>query len=184
MNTLIFFLLWILLFLQPKTEASYIAQSQSIFDTPVMCAETTGRCTGSAYCNVCTNCSRCGYCKSGGSCGVCGKKSIQRSQSAIRTTPVIKYENTYIKPKSSNVMVQPNEAEITYFVDEKYKLTVRTSLRVFPSSQSTVLYRFQVDDMVTLLDDFSEKYWAKVVFKGDIGWVKKHLLLRLRVVEP
>ncbi len=56
--------------------------------TASCCSSKKGRCTGSAYCNVCTNCSRCGYCNSGrGFCGVCnGRKPNRTNNSSSRKT--------------------------------------------------------------------------------------------------
>jgi len=44
------------------------------------------------------------------------------------------------------------------------------------NSKATVLKRLAKDDRVQMIDDFSEKYWCKVIYKGKMGWVKKHLL--------
>lgn len=134
---------------------------------PTMCAETQGRCTGSVYCTACKNCSRCGYCNSGGSCGVCGKRA--------RTYPTKKKKKRTVN-KSHNSINLSSSDQSNYVTEDIYVLSQKTSLRQAATSQSTVLKRLMINDTIKMLDRNSNKYWCKVIFKGEIGWVKKHLL--------
>lgn len=55
-------------------------------DALAMCyrkAESTGKCTGSAYCTACKTCEYCAYCNSGGSCGVCRPDKSRRQTTAV-----------------------------------------------------------------------------------------------------
>ena len=136
----------------------------------VMCSNNTGRCTGSAYCTVCTNCSRCAYCNSGGTCGVCGKKpaSYRLKKKKKKIVKQKKYNNKFYNATPVY--------KVTYKVEDLYILVGKTSLRIQSNSQSKVLRRLSINEEVQMLDGYSTKYWCKVIYKGEIGWVKKHLL--------
>ena len=54
-------------------------------------------------------------------------------------------------------------------------LIQKTSLRSSADSQSTVLKRLRAGDEVDVIET-SNKWWCKVSFKGEKGWVKKQLL--------
>ena len=144
-------------------------EESSIFTEPTMCTELVGRCTGSAYCTACTNCSRCGYCNSGGSCGVCRKRvKTYRPRKKKKTTLSNQYNIKKSTPSSDN---QPNHLTETIYV-----LTQKTSLRESADASAKVLRRLAINDRVQMLDSYTQKYWCKVLHKGKIGWVKKHLL--------
>lgn len=148
-----------------------VAMELSIFDQPVMCSDRVGKCVGSIYCTVCTNCSRCGYCKGGGSCGVCGKEYYTKPKAKTKTPKKARNNNEVSNQKSSH---QP-----AYLTQENYVVLEKTSLRMTPNSKATILTRLSVNDKVQMLDGNSEKYWCKVSFDGEIGWVKKHLLKKI-----
>ena len=57
----------------------------------------------------------------------------------------------------------------------KYKIVDRTSFRVKPDSQSKVIYRFMIGDIVEVIDS-SNKWWWEIKFNGHRGWVKSRLL--------
>lgn len=143
-------------------------QESSIFDNPIMCFDRVGRCVGSIYCTACTNCKYCGYCNSGGSCGVCGKRTKKYHSKPKKTTLKTSQNNNGVSTQKKAYLTMG-----TYIVIEK------TSLRIAPNSKSKVLRRFSVNDKVYILDGYSEKYWCKVSFNEEIGWVKKHLLKKL-----
>ena len=52
-----------------------------------------------------------------------------------------------------------------------YYLIDKTSLRSEATSQSTVLKRFRAGDEVELIEK-TDKYWWKVIFDGQVGYVK------------
>ena len=112
----------------------------------------SGRCTGSANCTACSTCNYCAYCNSGGSCGVCSRSNWNRYDQ----------QRNYSTPR--------------YSAKVYYSLTMKTSLRRLPSSQSEVLIRFKTGDKVELIKHYNE-WWSKVRYKGKIGYVKRKLLI-------
>ena len=166
-------LLTLSFFTAPLIQSNQNAKSKE-FTAPIMCAELEGRCTGSAYCTACKNCSRCGYCNSGGSCGVCGKRAQTYPTKKKKKRTVNKNYNNINLPSSSSY-------QSNYLTEDIYVLTHKTSLRQSATSQSVVLKRLAINDIIQMLDGVSNKYWCKVIFKGEIGWIKKHLLQKQKV---
>lgn len=56
-----------------------------------------------------------------------------------------------------------------------YHLTQKTSLRTGPGSEYAVILRFDTGDRVSVIDN-SGKWWWKVLYNGNTGWVKCRLL--------
>ncbi len=169
----------VLIFLIGLTNQSFnntdYIDKPSIFVEPIMCTELVGRCTGSAYCTACSNCSRCGYCNSGGSCGVCGK--------SVKTYRPKKKKKTTSKYKSIPKKTAPSPAsQSTHLTEVVYILKDKTSLRQLANSKATVLKRLAKNDKVQMVDGSTEKYWCKVIYKGKMGWVKKHLLEKKKLI--
>ncbi len=149
----------------------------SIIDIPSMCTELVGRCTGSAYCTACKNCSRCGYCNSGGSCGVCRKRPQKTYYPKKKKTISNKHTTNNSKISTPSSFYTPS-----HLTEDVYILLDKTSLRQSANSRSIVLTRLAINDSVQLLDGYSEKYWCKVIFREEIGWVKKHLLQKRKAI--
>lgn len=63
----------------------------------------------------------------------------------------------------------------TYGSRATHKLTEKTSLRLYPNSQATVLKRFNVGDKVIVINS-SDEWWWEVIYNGERGWVKRRLL--------
>lgn len=151
----------------------------SMYEIPV------GKCTGSAYCSACKNCKYCKYCNSGGSCGVCGKRPVRSYSSPPRpkeTSP--NTSNTKTQPKKKLESKYPQVEIKNIFAKKKliYIVIQATSLRESAGSQYKVLKRLQVNDEVEVVQSL-EGYWWKVDYKGQTGWVKKHLLKQKAIIH-
>lgn len=55
------------------------------------------------------------------------------------------------------------------------KVIKATSLRKDSNSKSKVILRFKAGNEVSVIDE-SDRWWAKVIYKEKVGWVKKSLL--------
>jgi len=144
----------------------------------------SGKCTGSAYCTACTNCKYCKHCNNGGACGVCGKRPATRKSdyynppsSSSRKKPAkkapIKKQTPEYVPSTNHASSSTSTEGIA--VQPVYIVTLKTSLRQLPDSKAKVILRFKEGDEVVVIDN-TGKWWSKVSFKGNIGWVKKGLL--------
>ena len=174
----------ILSFIMTSTTQSNSKIESIDLATLTMCADLTGRCTGSAYCTACSNCSRCGYCNSGGSCGVCGKRPkiyYAKKRKHKKTNEKINFSKITSKSSYNN----KSSSKPTLLTEDIYVLIQRTSLREYAHSSAKVLRRLAINDRVQILDEYSQKYWCKVLHRGKLGWVKKHLLeKRKSLVHP
>lgn len=176
-------LLVVSMFFYPKLNFIHRAHkwenSASFPNNTILCSGAIidiGRCTGSAYCTACTTCNYCVYCNNGGSCGVCQKTEIkQPSNTSPRSrTKHTKIESSRWTPPNDTVGIFDSDA-LQKNGQSTYEVTAATSLRAYPDSQSAVLKRLAIGEEIIMLD-CPYKYWCKVISKGKIGWVKKHLL--------
>ncbi|MFK8008522.1 MAG: SH3 domain-containing protein [Saprospiraceae bacterium] len=82
-------------------------------------------------------------------------------------------------PTFSDPQPQPKSQSIsnTSFNTIKYskRVSKSTSLRESSDSKSKVILRFKAGNKVSVIDD-SGKWWAKVIYKERVGWVKKSVL--------
>lgn len=171
----------------PADEANYEKISLDT-ESITLCSgieiETPPRCTGSAYCNACKNCKYCGHCNSGGSCGVCTRMTKPKTKTYKTYTPPSSSSKSRSNSSSSNSSKPKynNEQNNTTFSTPKVKteiyiVTKSTSFRSKATHESSVLKRFKAGDQVVLLER-TNKHWWKVSHGGQIGWVKKALLVR------
>lgn len=94
--------------------------------------------------------------------------------------------NGYVGYASSNYLAKTNGSgdrygslsgysSYTHTSYGTYRLIQKTSLRTGPGSEYGVILRFDTSDRVTVIDN-SGKWWWKVMYNGNIGWVKSRLL--------
>lgn len=101
--------------------------------------------------------------------------AIYRTSAMIRLKERVNSEIKIRKEKQKQTQIHIQTQKNTIY--NYYFLTDKTSLRSFPDSKSNVLKRFSGGERVNVLD-YSGDWWWKVDYLGQIGWVKKRLLVK------
>jgi len=123
---------------------------------PLTELEALGRCTGSAYCNICKDCSRCGYCNGGGACGVCSGGGSSRSN--LRSSNYSTGNSSTSSSRSRSVRSTatysaPNTGSYTTTILLPIDAIVASemlNLRSGPGTEYDILLRLSAGDSVTI----------------------------------